>query len=161
MNSPSIRPFQPHDLLDVVDLSLRAWGPVFPSIEEAHGKPVYDALIGDWRKSQAEAVRAVCTGGDHHVWVAETEGRPIGFVAVAMHEDDRLGEIYMIAVDPAAQRNRLGMTLTDYAVDRMREAGMSVAMVETGADPGHGPARALYEGAGFRKVEVARYFMKL
>ena len=34
-------------------------------------------------------------------------------------------------------------------------------MVETGTDPGHAPARALYEKAGYRLVTVARYWKKL
>lgn len=38
---------------------------------------------------------------------------------------------------------------------------MSVAMVETGGDPGHGPARRTYERAGFTAMPVARYFMAL
>jgi hypothetical protein len=35
---------------------------------------------------------------------------------------------------------------------------MSVAMVETGGDPGHAPARRTYEKAGFGLFPTARYF---
>jgi hypothetical protein len=38
---------------------------------------------------------------------------------------------------------------------------MSIAMVETGGDPGHAPARAAYTATGFRLVPVARYFKDL
>lgn len=31
----------------------------------------------------------------------------------------------------------------------MKDAGMSIAMVETGSNPGHGRARYTYEKAGF------------
>jgi len=40
-------------------------------------------------------------------------------------------------------------------------AGMSVAMVETGGDPGHERARHTYEKVGFKLWLVARYFKKL
>lgn len=43
----------------------------------------------------------------------------------------------------------------------MKSAGMSVAMVETGGDPGHAPARSTYEKAGFGVLPIARYFRKL
>jgi hypothetical protein len=33
--------------------------------------------------------------------------------------------------------------------------------LETGADPGHGPARRTYEKADFKLVPVARYFKAL
>jgi hypothetical protein len=38
---------------------------------------------------------------------------------------------------------------------------MDIAVVETGGDPGHAPARALYESAGFALLRVARYFRLL
>jgi hypothetical protein len=38
---------------------------------------------------------------------------------------------------------------------------MDVVVVETGGDPGHDPARAAYETAGFTKLPIARYFRLL
>jgi hypothetical protein len=38
---------------------------------------------------------------------------------------------------------------------------MTVAMVETGGDPGHAPARDLYEQIGFTLLPIARYFKAL
>ena len=38
------------------------------------------------------------------------------------------------------------------------EAGMTTVMVETGGDPGHAPARATYEAAGFRPLPTVKYF---
>jgi hypothetical protein len=43
----------------------------------------------------------------------------------------------------------------------MKDAGMSIAMVETGGDPGHEKARQTYEKVGFELFPVARYFKKL
>ena len=64
-------------------------------------------------------------------------------------------------LDPDYQRRGIAMALTDFAVDRMKEAGIEIAMVETGSDWGHAPARAAYEKAGFRVLPLARYFRKL
>ena len=36
-----------------------------------------------------------------------------------------------------------------------------MVMVETGGDRGHAPARATYEGLGFQRWPVARYFKDL
>ena len=38
---------------------------------------------------------------------------------------------------------------------------MDIAVVETGGDPGHAPARAAYESAGFTVLPIARYFRLL
>jgi ribosomal protein S18 acetylase RimI-like enzyme len=67
----------------------------------------------------------------------------------------------MIAVDPAYQRRGIGAALTRLALARLREAGLAIAMVETGGDDGHAPARRTYAGAGFTLWPVARYFREL
>ena len=38
----------------------------------------------------------------------------------------------------------------------MRSRGMDIAVVETGGDPGHQPARAAYQAAGFTLLPIAR-----
>lgn len=43
----------------------------------------------------------------------------------------------------------------------MLRCGMDIAVVETGGDPGHVPARAAYEVAGFTLLSMARYFRML
>jgi GNAT superfamily N-acetyltransferase len=67
----------------------------------------------------------------------------------------------MVAVDPEFQGRGIGGALVEFAVAWMKEAGMSIAMIETGADPGHAPARRTYEKAGFELFSVARYFKTL
>jgi GNAT superfamily N-acetyltransferase len=67
----------------------------------------------------------------------------------------------MVGVDPDFQGRGIDAGLIKFALDWMRHAGMSIAMVETGGDPGHGPARRAYEKAGFGLWPVARYFKKL
>lgn len=145
----------------IVELSLRAWAPVFASIERVLGSPIFRRLHPDWRVDQERAVRATCAAEDKRVWVAAAAARPIGFVAVDLRPDRSEGEIWMLAVDPSWQRNGVGIGLTEYAVGQIKEAGMTLAIVETGGDPGHGPARATYEKAGFTPLPIVRYFMTL
>jgi len=156
-----IEPYDETKLEAVVALSLRAWAPVFVSIEEAMGSDVFRAQHPDWRVSQKAAVEAVCGDAEVHVRLAMVDGAVAGFVALKLHAEDRMGEVYMIAVDPAHQRRGIAGALTAYALAWFAEAGMTTAMVETGGDPGHAPARHTYEAAGFRLVPVARYFKKL
>ena len=146
----------------VVALSLAAWAPVFESLERAMLPEVYAAFYrGDWRAAQAAAVAGVCDDPGAHVAVARIDGQIAGFVALKVHADDDMGEIYMIAVDPAWQRRGIATGLIQYALEWLAEAGLSIVMVETGGDPGHGPARATYEASGFELLPVARYFKAL
>jgi GNAT superfamily N-acetyltransferase len=67
----------------------------------------------------------------------------------------------MLAVDPDHQGHGVGTALTGFATDWLRGAGMQVAMVETGGDSGHAPARRVYEKADYRPLPVIRYFKAL
>lgn len=155
-----IRKYEPADVEAVVGLSLRAWAPVFVSIEQAMDPEVFFDFYPDWRVEQRKAVENACADPNAHVWVSEQDGKVRGFVAVYLRTPT-FGEIYMVAVDPEVQQRGLGVALTQHAVDWMREQGVSVAMVETGADPGHAPARRTYEKSGFRPLPSVRYFKKL
>ncbi|MEH2178582.1 GNAT family N-acetyltransferase [Nostoc sp.] len=157
-----IEPYDPRQLDAVIRLSLRAWTPVFDSIQKAMDLDVYQELYpADWRVSQQKAVEEVCAAEDTKVWVAIDSGSTVGFVAVKLHLQSSLGEIYMIAVDPDYQRRGIGTALVEFTLDWMKVAGMSVAMVETGGDPGHAPARCTYEKLGFGLLPITRYFKKL
>jgi mycothiol synthase len=157
-----IEPYDAHQLDAVIRLSLRAWDPVFDSIENAMNADVYRAFYPDhWRVSQQKAVEDVCAAEDTNVWVAIDSSSTVGFVAVKLHSEDSMGEIYMVAVDPDFQGQGIGTALIEFALDWMKDAGMSVAMVETGGDPGHERARRTYEKVGFEVLPVARYFKKL
>ena len=156
-----IRPFRPEDLDAVVEFSLRAWAPVFASLQEVLGDEIFLRLQPDWRASQAEAVRSSCLDEDCTL-VAVADGRPVGFVTVSLNAfHERMGAIDIIGVDPDYQRRGVSSQLTSVALGYMREQGMDIAIVETGGDPGHAPARAAYEAAGFTLLPVARYFRLL
>jgi GNAT superfamily N-acetyltransferase len=160
--SPTIRPLTDGDLDAVVDLSLRAWAPVFAAVEQVlAGSGVFEEFHPDWRDTQRRAVSDVCADDATPTWVAEVDSAVAGFVAVRLHRDDRMGEIYMIAVDPDRQRRGLGIALTTHATDWIRQQGMTIAMIDTGGDPGHAPARRVYERAGYTALPGVMYFKKL
>jgi GNAT superfamily N-acetyltransferase len=156
-----IEPYSAEHLDTIVDLSLRAWAPVFVSMQKVLDSDVYHEFYPDWRISQRQAVEATCNAADMHVWVAIEAGSTVGFVAVKLHPESSMGEIYMVAVDPDVQGKGIGSALVAFALDWMRDANMSIAMVETGGDPGHAPARRTYEKMGFGLLPIARYFKKL
>ena len=85
----------------------------------------------------------------------------LGFAGTRLFPEDSMGELHIIAVDPAHQRRGIAKALMQTAFDDIRAAGMTMVMVETGGDPGHDASRATYEAAGFERWPVARYFRKL
>ena len=157
----NIRALRPDDIDAVVEFSLRAWQPVFESFRQVMGAEIYRRVYPDWKIIQAEVVASSCRAEGNRVWVAEADGRPVGYTVVVVHKinsETESGEIDMLAVDPDYQSQGIGLALVDFAVDRITELGIPLAEIGTGGDPGHAPARRLYERAGFTPVPLVRYF---
>jgi GNAT superfamily N-acetyltransferase len=158
----TIRPFAENDAEAVLRISIRAWAAVIPSIEQALGLELYRLLTPDWRAEKREEIAAFLGAAQRFdAWVADADHVPIAFVALKLDPQTRVGEIYLLAVDPEHQNHGIGTGLTGFAFDEMKKAGMIAAMVETGFDPGHAPARRTYEKAGCVSVPAARYFKQL
>jgi GNAT superfamily N-acetyltransferase len=161
----TIRPVSPHDLDVLVDLSLRAWEPVYDSWRAILGERIYGLAYPDWRASQAETVRTSCSTHAATTVVAEVGGAVVGFVTVVLGEPgpagERTGDVELIAVDPSVHRGGVGNALMDAALGLMREAGCAYASVWTGGDDGHAPARAMYEASGFTALPLVHYYREL
>lgn len=146
----------------VIELSLRAWTPVFPQLRDNVPSFVYEAFYpAGWQERQRIDLGQILGDEPQTVDIAIIDSIPVGWVSTRLHPDDFMGEIYVLAVDPRHQGRGIGRALIEYSMNRIRQAGMSMVMVETGDDPGHEPARATYEGQGFERWPVARYFKEL
>ncbi len=156
-----IRPFCDNDIEDLVRLSLIAWAPIFTSFEQILGPEIYPIIYPDWQKSQKEVVETVCKDGEETmVWVATVDEIVVGFVAYKLHKD-KTGEVYLLAVHPEYQNDGLGTRLSNFTLEKMRKSGMKMAVVGTGGDPSHAPARKSYEKAEYTALPVVRYYKKL
>ncbi|WP_448610212.1 GNAT family N-acetyltransferase [Geodermatophilus sp. URMC 60] len=159
----TIRPLTDADVDAVVAFSLDAWAPVFASFAAVMGPRAYGLVHPDWRTAQARAVAEVCRSGDVDAWVADVDGAPVGFVAVRWTVEDAtpVGEVEMIAVAPAHQRLGIAGRLLERAVTEVGARGVPLVVIGTGGDPGHAPARALYERHGFTGLPLVRYYRAL
>jgi GNAT superfamily N-acetyltransferase len=157
-----IRPLTGDDISAVVQLSVLAWEPVFSSFAQILGPAIYPIVYPDWRRQQAEAVEGVLKdSAKYTVWVAEVGGAVVGFIAYVLNSDEKTGEVDLLAVHPDYQNQDIGTDLNNFALGKMREAGMRLAVVGTGGDPGHAPARRSYEKAGYTGLPLVRYYKDL
>jgi GNAT superfamily N-acetyltransferase len=156
----SIRPMQQDDVEAIVALSLRAWEPVFTSFNNVLGDALYRHIFPDWRKLQAEVVGSMCRNSKQYSGlVGDVDGAVGGFLLYELKRETLTGAIELLAVDPNYQRLGLSLGLNSAALDIFRKEGMQMAFVSTGGDPGHAPARAAYEKAGFdRPLTVVQYY---
>ena len=159
---PTLRPVRDDDIGILVQLTLAAFVPVFASFERMLGPAVYRLIWPDWRASQRNGVETLCRERDKYtVWVAEEAGAPVGLVAWSVDLADKTGQVQFLAVHPARQNHGIGTALNELALQKMKEAGVRLASVETGNDDSHAPARRSYEKAGFVAMPLVRYFKDL
>jgi GNAT superfamily N-acetyltransferase len=85
---------------------------------------------------------------DGHLWVAETDGRVAGFVA--LDED----EVTWLYVDPQRYRQGISRALLRHAVAAAAAAAAAGPRVEVTVLDGNPAAEALYTGEGFTITET-------
>ena len=159
----AIRAVEPADLPRLDEIRRAAFTPVFASFRSLAGPEVAAVAFAGEEDGQRRHFEEMLEGGaDNQVYVAHTGGDVVGFVTVMLDRSKALGEIGLNAVDPAYANQGIGTALYEFALERMREAGMKVATVGTGADDSHAPARAAYAKAGFdRAIPGVHLYRKL
>lgn len=142
----------PDDVAACVRFGIEAFRPVFASFEDLYGADLFHRLRPDWEKEQMAYIESACT--DKETLVSMRNGQVSGFVVIETDVFDGIGAIELLAVDPSHENLGLGTLLNHKALNRLGEAGMVYAIVSTGNDPSHAPARRSYERAGFRPLPV-------
>jgi ribosomal protein S18 acetylase RimI-like enzyme len=155
-----IRPYTPADPDALVELTLRAFEPVFASFARILGPAIFPIEYPDWRKTQADLVVEMSRNDKLHLAVAEVDGQVAGFIAYEFHENET-GEVYFLAVHPDYQNQGVGTELNLFALERLKEGGAKLAVVGTGGDESHAPARRSYEKVGYTALPLVRYYKSL
>ena len=132
------------------EIRLAAFAPVFASFRSLLGDEIYEAAQAREDAAQGALLESLLAAGSGwEVYCAESDGRVVGFVSVQLRHETKVGEIGLNAVHPEQARKGVGTAMYEFALARMKDGGMRVATVATGADASHAPARAAYAKAGF------------
>ena len=156
-----IRPYADKDLDQVVALTVPAFEPIFASFKKLMGPKIYPIVYPDWQKLQTDLATNCCQDPEKQTIVAEVDGNIAGFLVYILNDEEKTGEIYLLAVNPNYQNAGIGSQLNQRALGLMKAAGMKLAVVGTGGDEGHAPARRSYEKAGFTPIPQVWYCQAL
>jgi GNAT superfamily N-acetyltransferase len=153
------REARPEDEAVLQTLRQAAFAPVFASFRAILGDEIYD--LAQRRDDEAQAgllASLLAPGSGWTVYVARCGDEIVGFVGVRIDRETHVGEIGLNAVDPAQAGKGIGTAMYEFAIERLKQAGMKVATVGTGGDPSHAPARRAYRKAGF-DIEIPSVWM--
>ena len=117
----TIKPYQKLHKEAVLELSIQAWSPVFPKMEKGVPKFVYDNFYPQgWETRQINDLTAVLDEESQFSWLAFLEEELVGWIHIRLHPEDKMGEIYILAVAPRYQRQGIGKALMTYACDQIK-----------------------------------------
>lgn len=139
------------DQLPVFDaIREAAYAPVFASFRSLLGDHIYEIAQARDDAAQGELlVSLMRPDSGWEVYAAKHGSTVVGFVALRCSDETKVGEIGLNAVHPEHGGRGFGTSMYEFAVTRLKQKGMRVAMVGTGGDASHAPARRAYEKAGF------------
>jgi ribosomal protein S18 acetylase RimI-like enzyme len=146
----SIRNYRPEDLDAIKRLTVESFDGVTleQNVETALG-----ILHGhDWRWRKARHIDDDAAANPAGIFVAESEGRIVGYITTLIDREAGRGRIPNLAVASEFRGKGLGRQLIEHALDYFRQQGLAYAMIETMAQNEAG--QHLYPACGF--VEVAR-----
>ncbi len=151
-----IRPYRESDLEKIRKITGICFDGVSidQNMEKLHGR------IGgrDWRYRKLLDVEGVVRDHPQGVFVAETGGEVVGYVASQADETRKIGGISNLAVLPAHQGKDLGSRLIDAALAYFEECGMEFAAIDSLEQNPVG--MHLYQKLGFGEIARKVYFMK-
>ena len=138
----TIRPYRDGEERYIADLHTRiyteeySWGPAFTYYA---GKIALD--FADKAKSEREAM-----------YIAETDGVPVGCIMLCETDDTDIGQLRLFAVEKEHRRRGVGKALMDALTEKAKSAGYKGLILWT-ADPLKEAIR-IYESYGFKETET-------
>jgi GNAT superfamily N-acetyltransferase len=146
----AFRPIEPHDVAAMQAVRKAAYAPVFQSFRDIVGPDIAAVAFTKADEEHAAYLESLCEPQDgRHLFVALVENKIVGFCTYTLNREKRTGEIGLNGVHPDHAGHGIGAKMYEFALDRMKEAGILIAEVGTGGDTSHAAARRAYEKVGF------------
>ena len=151
----TIRPYRQSDESRVKELTIMSFDGV--SIDQN-----FDKLVG-WNRSPAWEDRKwagsveVLRSFPENSFVAELDGRVVGYVSCTISHSSQIGRIVDLAVDHAHRRQRIASLLIEAALESFRNHGMTIAKIETLRQ--NRASQSLYPKFGFKQVAHQIHYM--
>jgi ribosomal protein S18 acetylase RimI-like enzyme len=149
-----IRAYHPGDLAALETIIVEAFEGV--SIDEGIEKAFGVVNGRDWRWRKARHLHDDVARDPAGVFVAELDGKVVGFITTWLDRDAGFGMIPNLAISRDHRNQGIGRRLIEHALDHFRNSGMTHARIETLVQNARG--EHLYESCGFREVSRQIHF---
>ena len=147
--SYSIRPYQHTDLKAIKTITLVGFAGV--SLDHALEEKLGGDLAGhDWRWRKARHIDDDVAAHAEGIFVAEVEGKVLGYISTVLDREAGKGRIPNLAVAASARGQGIGRALIGHALDYFRKEKLVYAVIETlDSNP---IGQTLYPATGFQEI---------
>ncbi len=149
-----IRPFRPEDLPLLKQMTVEAFDGV--SIDQGIEREFGPVNGHDWRWRKARHIDEDVARESEGIFVAELDGRVIGYITTWQDREASMGHIPNLAFVPEMRGKGMGRRLIEFALEHFRNSGLSHARIETLVQNDIG--NHLYQSIGFREVARQIHF---
>lgn len=150
-----IRNFRPDDLPALKSITVEAFDGV--SIDQGM-EQVFGPIAGrDWRWRKARHLDDDVRADPEGVFIAEDQGRIVGYITTRRDMEGGIGHIPNIAIARESRGQGLGRQLIEHALEHFRRLGLTHAKIETLVQNEVG--NHLYTSLGFREVARQIHFL--
>ena len=127
-----MRPVRADDQPHLDSVRQAAFAPVFVSFRSILGEDIYKLAQAPADERQRDLlVSLLAPESGWEVYAAEMAGSVVGFVTIQLNQDTQVGEIGLNAVHPDHAGQGIGTAMYEFALARMKAAGMRAATVST------------------------------
>ena len=122
---------------------------------ETHFGPIHGH---DWRWRKARQIEAEVKANPSGTFVAEEDGKILGYITTHVDREAGIGQIPNLAVAGEARNRGLGRQLIDRALNYFRSLGLTHAKIETLDQNPIG--QHLYPACGFKEVARQIHYLR-
>ena len=150
-----IRPYHPDDLTILKEITVEA----FQGVSIDHGIEKEFGIINnhDWKWRKARHVEADACREPEGIFVAEWEGKIVGYISTWHDPEESIGYIPNMAFVPECRGQGMGRKLLEFALDHFRKLNLSLAKIETLEQNAIG--NHLYTSLGFKEIVRQVHFV--
>ena len=154
------------DFPQIDELTIICYSAIFESFVEMVGKEIYEEMYHKpdlpWPKSKTIQNHNLFAEHPDWLWVLEEQDLIFGFVSFKLKPEKNYGIFDNNGVLPAYTGQGWGKFMYRQVLKLFRSTGLRFALVETGLDDAHIPARRAYEGVGFDHQDlITMYYQDL